>query len=558
MAGAPGGAALTNFDVQVHSRNNDTWYALESMPAQHGPACEKPSDPVAPTHENHTYEGAVFQCKDHLMTAIKAGGYGEIILTPNQVLDFATGGTVSWDLSTAKLSQRDFWDVWITPYADNLALPFDEGEVDLAGMPRNSVRVSTDSGEGAPLITVVRNGLSTTFNHGWDTAPAFADIVAGTDQSAVRQPYRITLSRTHLRVERMASTTGSAITFFDQDIADLGWSQGVVQFGHHSYNPEKCNDGTTTCGNRPNTWHWDNLTISPATPFTIIKADRRFIDDGAQTLTFAQPAPTGSMLRFSGIGSVQVSFDGGPFAPAQKQFATKNGDHPEHFSSYWTPAPAGARTVRFRFATDSWYQGPYMAKDFSFWSAGSFAAPAATTTATAALPTATPTQPATAAVPPTSSPTPAPTQPTTVPATATQAPKTTAPSTAPASPSPAAPATATPSPSPVAATWTTSASSSTAQPRRGRTMSVRASVKSSAAAQGLVDVEVYSPSGQRVYQKVFDNRSFTAGQVQRFDISYAVPAAGETGMYTVKIGVFKPSWGVMYAWNDSALQLSVR
>src|SRR4051794_24289855 len=67
---APEGA---QWDVQVHSREatkpDDT---LSSLQAEHGADCSGPPS----THETHTYEGAVFICNNHVMTAINEEGYG--------------------------------------------------------------------------------------------------------------------------------------------------------------------------------------------------------------------------------------------------------------------------------------------------------------------------------------------------------------------------------------------------------------------------------------------------------------------------------------------------
>src|SRR5262245_53112651 len=68
------------WDIQVHSRDSDTWQQLDPMLAHHGGSCTAPPD----THLNSgAYEDAVFQCNGHVMTAIGAGGYGAIYLTPN-------------------------------------------------------------------------------------------------------------------------------------------------------------------------------------------------------------------------------------------------------------------------------------------------------------------------------------------------------------------------------------------------------------------------------------------------------------------------------------------
>src|SRR5262245_1897965 len=55
-----------DWDVQVHSRQEDTWKALEAMDAMHGPDC----GPPPATHRVSAYADAVFVCRDHLMTSI--------------------------------------------------------------------------------------------------------------------------------------------------------------------------------------------------------------------------------------------------------------------------------------------------------------------------------------------------------------------------------------------------------------------------------------------------------------------------------------------------------
>jgi len=74
----------------------------------------------------------------------------------------------------------------------------------------------------------------------------------------------------------------------------------------------------------------------------------------------------------------------------------------------------------------------------------------------------------------------------------------------------------------------------------------------------LIDVEVYNASGSRVFQQVWDNQAFTAGQTRSFNASYSVPTNAGTGTYTVMVGVFSPGWGTVYAWNGAAGTFSVR
>jgi hypothetical protein len=390
LAGAPGpaGSVLAEWDVQVHSRDTNTWYQLEAMYAGHGPECAGPPA----SHVNNSYEGAVYQCRDHVMTAINASGYGVIYLTPPQLVDFSAGpAVIQWEMSTEALSKRDWWDVWVTPYADNLALPFDTGDVDLQGIPRRGFHLNSEGGN-APKLSLIREYTAAP---GAPGPPISDGIAAGTNQAATRQTFRLTLSATGARFERVESATATAVLYWDYTFEAVDWRQGVVQFGHHSYTPTKDGSGV------PGTWHWDNISVNPAQPFTVIKADRRYVDAAAQTVTFARPAPANSHLRFSGIGAIEVSVDGGPFVAATRQVGSaQNTGHVEHMSSYWHPLPEGAQTVRLRFGPDAWYGGPFIATDFAIWSTSTPTGGEPTSTATAE-PSSTPPAPTqTATLPP--------------------------------------------------------------------------------------------------------------------------------------------------------------
>jgi len=71
-------------------------------------------------------------------------------------------------------------------------------------------------------------------------------------------------------------------------------------------------------------------------------------------------------------------------------------------------------------------------------------------------------------------------------------------------------------------------------------------------------MEVYSSSGQKVYQRVWDNQSFPAGVARSFSIQWTVPTSLAPGVYKVKIGIFAPGWNGMYSWNDGAASFTVR
>lgn len=368
------------WDVRVHERKMpDNPGQFPPMQAQHGPACEGPHV----THSVSDATSAVFQCNDHVMTAINGNEYGVIYLTPNQMLDFGSGGSVSFDVSQGDQSRRDWIDLWITPYADNLALPLQDDLPDLNGPPVNALHIQQDFSDNKWQLKVIRNGAETNYGFG-PIASGFAPDFAR------RDTMRLTLTPTTggLRVRFEMPQYGSVLV--DRVIPALSWSQGVVQIGHHSYDPTKDGSGS------PNTWHWDNVSIDPAVPFYIQKAGGPRYITSSGTVTFP-PAPEGASLRFSAIGRPVVNGVAlNPRVPS---------DHPEHANSFQVAIPAGSTSATVSMTAMSWYDCGFgcLAQDFYVWSEGGGSAPTPTATPTA-TPTSTPT--ATPTAEPTVEPTP--------------------------------------------------------------------------------------------------------------------------------------------------------
>jgi hypothetical protein len=346
-----------DWDISVHSRDRGTWQTLQPMQAMHGDDCSAP-----PAHHDvQTGERAVFQCNDHVMTAINADGYGVVYLTPNQQVDFSAGeAVVRFDLSTLRTSTRDWVDLWVTPYEDNRILPLDRGLPDLNGEPRRAIHVRMGTFNAGTIFgaEVVRDFEVVQVRQvGWTGYESFLQ------PSAVRRDtFELRISRTRVKFGMPAYNTW----WVDGEVADLGWDRGVVQLGHHSYTPTKECPAGAVCG--PNTWHWDNVSIAPAVPFTMAKGDRRYVDPTSPAIVaFAAPAPAGAHLRFAALGdAVDVSFDGGSrWEPARLQAHLRS--DPASFQSYWTPVPAGTGAVQFR-ARGGWWGSDWMVRDPSLWS----------------------------------------------------------------------------------------------------------------------------------------------------------------------------------------------
>lgn len=341
-----------DWDLAVHSRGIEYFYHLESMAADHGPNCEPPPA----THELDTYEQAVYQCKNHLMTAINDPGYGVIYLTPNAMVDFSDGeAVIRFDISTLRASQRDWIDLWITFFDDHLQLPLENYLPDLNGEPKNSIHIRMDFTHGAFKGFIIRDfdlqeipGTSTA----WQGYESFI-----TPDNKRRDTFELRISRDHIRFGMPAYN----FDWIDTDIPPLDWDQGIVQFGHHSYNPTKCEN----C--QPGTWHWDNIVIDPAIRFTMIPGDRRYVDVSIHPVVkFNPPIPENAFLRFSAIGkNIEVSFDGGlNWQEARVQSQLKYEE--DRFWSYWMPVPDGLEQVQFR--GQDWWGGTWHVRDISLWS----------------------------------------------------------------------------------------------------------------------------------------------------------------------------------------------
>jgi hypothetical protein len=348
---APTRFASANWDISVHSREHHG-ETMDAMHAQHGADCSAPPA----THAISRFDQAVFQCRDHVMTAMNAGGYGEIVLTPNRLVDFSKGeAVISVDVSTLVTSRRDWWDIWITPFNENIQLPCEVSCADLQGPPRRAVHVymtETFSGTTGFRAEIHNNFTSTEVPGDFSTG---YEAVLKPD-AARRDKFELRISRTHIKF----GMPGYGLTWVNAPISNLGWDVGVVQFAHHSYTPEK---DEAIANPHANTWHWDNVSIKPARPFKMIRAQQRAV---TSTATFATASPANARLRFAAYGtSMQVSFNGGKtWTNATRQAQSVNAT--DAFASYWTPMPAGVKSVQFRGQPGCCPSGPAI-RDVSIW-----------------------------------------------------------------------------------------------------------------------------------------------------------------------------------------------
>jgi hypothetical protein len=453
------------------------------------------------------------------MTALHAGGYGVIILTPNRMLDWTNGpATATWEMSTHRESTRDWVDFWLSPFSDALVLPISDAPDLQPESPRSGQWLQINGhGNITGFKAATHNGVIA--NYG----PLYQ-----ADSRTQRDKFQITIDRDQFSFCKLTGEpSGQPVCFMKDTPHGLGFTQAIFQIGHHSYTPTKGECFQLSCTNKgaasglPTTMHWDNVVLSPSVPFTIIKADRRAILGPSGTVNFNAPAPAGAVLRFSAIGRVMV--DGQVLNPQRPTMQY------ELLNTYAVPITSGKQSVNISLSCNGWYCGPYQAKDFHVWSRSQSApsGPAATATA---VPSSTP---------PATNP------------TATSTPRPATPTAAP---------TRTPTPIVMSEPWRSSATVFPATVKQGTKQSIQARVTSATKAVALIDIEVYGPDGgllQQAHQTFFNNVTFRAGTPKTLKLGWEVPDDLPPGKYTVHIGVFQPGWGVMHDWNHNAATFTV-
>lgn len=114
----------------------------------------------------------------------------------------------------------------------------------------------------------------------------------------------------------------------------------------------------------------------------------------------------------------------------------------------------------------------------------------------------------------------------------------------------------TPPPPSSAPMFSGTSSANPSSPDAGSPTTITVTVKdtSGTLTNGIVDIEVYNSSNQRMAQKFISGQSFASGASQ----SYSTPwTPSTTGAYRVTIGVFNSNWTRNYYWNNDVLDITV-
>jgi hypothetical protein len=314
---------VDDWAVFIHSRNKQ--YQLDSTYAHHGPFCQPPISHNGgagdSSHWVSDFEDAVYYCKNHIMTSIRADGYGLINLVPDHMVHLEDEARISVDVSTMDEagSGRDWFTIMVVPYEDFNPLTAGFWVPDLSGPARNIIWMETGYNNGRRFTMRMVDNDFNDVELPISNWSALEDYI--TPSKTTRTTFELRIKPYHIKLGMKLPENHPSgeeyLWWVDTGVDNSGnpihisWTDAMVMLGHYSYNPRKNNGGIE------NTWHWDNLRIEPAVPFDINQSTRRYADASDPVLTFEDEITIGSRIVFSApdytriADAIRVSLDNG-------------------------------------------------------------------------------------------------------------------------------------------------------------------------------------------------------------------------------------------------------
>jgi endonuclease YncB( thermonuclease family) len=106
-------------------------------------------------------------------------------------------------------------------------------------------------------------------------------------------------------------------------------------------------------------------------------------------------------------------------------------------------------------------------------------------------------------------------------------------------------------------TFTTAATPSHTTVGRGEPITVKVNVTATGGpiTDGLIDIEIYTASGQKLDQQFTTDQNFDPKQSRTYSYDWTFT---EPGTYSVRIGVFNHTWLKLYDWHPNACMFTVK
>ena len=368
---APLAFADVNWDVGVHTHNYTNPY---SVTADFGSDCAA----LPATHTVSSYDDAVFICDGRLVTALRSDANGQITFVPNQIVDFSQNEvSITFDVSTDRASGKDWFELWVMPWDENLALAAEDWNAPQC-LPGDGIHIRLNDYENKFVGQTISNtqAAALTGNYSWQAYDCSGSscIVPSADGLTTFEltiaPSTANSGLYDVKFGMIAESTtatnkpAQTVWYFDKNDVAIDFTQAIVQFGHHA----KQNSDA-------NSWQWDNISISEATEFDIINGDKRSIDGATNndTITFdtAAPAGTDTWVRFNAGGNNMSlsAYDASNTLLVTKVITPQweSADRDEYVHSYFVEVPVGTKSVQLTGSNWSYGSKAWYAKDLTLW-----------------------------------------------------------------------------------------------------------------------------------------------------------------------------------------------
>lgn len=369
------------FATFIHSRDHVAQYQPYPSVADHGPNCEppflrNPGDSYDTTHTVTAFDQVVFSCKNHMMTNLRADGYGLINIIPDKLADISEGeASIRIDVSSLDRSadNRDWWTMTLMPLNSLNPLHAPDWAPDLEGFAPNAIWIGMTFSNGMRYPFIEMTDAQGQLHELPGASRGLEEFI--TPSQVMRDTWELRISKNRIRLGmKFKPGHPSGLEEFwwvDTEVDENGnplnipWDQAAVMMGHYVYNPRK--DG----GGIENTWHWDNLFIEPAVPIEICVPDARFADANDPTIRFDKPAPQNAFMVFASpdltrtAADMEVSFDQGQSWQKAERMAGSttdlSNDWGVSFAQLRIAVPEGIQEVSFRGRDSNWFK--WMARD---------------------------------------------------------------------------------------------------------------------------------------------------------------------------------------------------
>jgi len=307
-------------------------FLAETYPGDHGSDCFFNGSNQHTVRTSHrANDEANYVCMFHMMSAVgDVAPYSVNTFYPRQEFDFASGGTLEFDVNMNGDHGRSWWEVQIAPRELTTFAPADWGLVHEHYADKRIILRFDDDGDRVVLIgDIPIVNYDDQYNiayqddggGGWSSTHP-GDPVNNINDRRPRRTHRIVLEENQLNWQ-IELEDGSFEDFIVSIPGGLPFTRGLVLFKSHAYTPTKEEASNFNIY----TFHWDNIRFDGPViqPFDHFEAGTVAFDGGSQTIDLPHLGANVWLVGQANrpVAGASVSINGGP--PQPVQFLQGNG-----------------------------------------------------------------------------------------------------------------------------------------------------------------------------------------------------------------------------------------